>query len=34
MNDINDLETRLNGMIATGKFLEALNEFFADDAVF
>lgn len=34
MNDINELETRLNAMISSGKVLEALNEFFADDAVF
>jgi len=34
MNDVNELETRLNNMIASGKVLEALDEFFADDAVF
>lgn len=34
MNDILELETRLNTMIASGKVLEALSEFFSDDAVF
>ncbi len=34
MTDINQLETRLNATIASGKVLEALDEFFADDCIF
>jgi hypothetical protein len=34
MTDLLELETRLNTMIASGKVLEALTEFFSDDAVF
>jgi hypothetical protein len=34
MNDLIELETRLNTMITNGKVLEALNEFFDEDAVF
>jgi hypothetical protein len=29
-----ELETKLNAMISSGKILEALDQFFADDAVF
>ena len=34
MTDIQTLQTRLNGTIASGKILEALAEFDADDAGF
>jgi hypothetical protein len=34
MNDVLELETKLNAMIASGKILDALEMFFADDAVF
>ncbi len=34
MTTIQELDSRLNAMIASGKILEAVSEFFADDAVF
>ncbi len=34
MNDVQTSETKLNEMIRSGKILEALDEFFADDCVF